>query len=93
MGGFTIYPGDETSLTLEYAGTTTLAFKISDPGASGETMASGSYTLKDLSKCAEGSTGSGTLITICNNGDLVEWMLEDVGTGLRRRPLHLRSRT
>lgn len=33
----------------------------------------------NMSDCAEGTSGSGTLITVCNNGDLAEWFVEDNG--------------
>ena len=74
-----INPSDPVSLVLDYGGPSTFGFTITDGGADGETVTSGFVNLYRTGSCASGNIGSGTPITICNNGDLAEWFLEDDG--------------
>jgi len=81
LTGMMISPNDPVSLELSYGGPSTFVYTIRDPGAAGSTSKSGFVDLpedKD-SACAAGTSGSGTLITVCNNGDLAEWFVEDKG--------------
>jgi hypothetical protein len=79
--GMAFYPGDTVGLTLTYVSGDTFKFRILDSNAYGTAALTEVISLSAANDtaCASGVSGAGTLLTVCNNGDLAEWIVEDHG--------------
>jgi hypothetical protein len=81
-----IQPSDTVSFNLDYSGSSSFSYSIMDSNAQGSTSLTGFVNLYRMKACAEGTSGSGFPITICNNGDVLEWVVEDHGQYTKNYP-------